>query len=204
MTLAETDVLEPLPLTQKHTVVLVDDEPPVLASLQRVLRCEPYEVRATTDPRKALDWVGRGEVSLVVVDQRMPGMCGTDLAEEVRRLSPRTVRLMLTAFPGNALVQHGLAEEIQWLVSKPWNDDALRLAIRRLLWEYESTPPPPGIPSAEAGNSKISGCVEERGVRAVWRWGCRTLGRAARTIAKGVGWILGFLWVADAGGVSRS
>ena len=133
MTLAELDVLEPLALLRAHTVVVVDDDPAVLRSLRRALRQEPYDLRTTSRAEEALEWIERGDVSLVVLDQRMPGMCGTELAERVQRHSPRTVRVMLTAYPGNAIVRHGLDHEVQWLISKPWNDDALRLALRRLL-----------------------------------------------------------------------
>ena len=137
MTLAEPEVLEPLALARKHTIVLIDDEPQILAALRRVLRAEPYDVRSTSSPVEALEWARRGGVSLMVVDQRMPGMCGTELAQCVRGMSPDTVRVMLTAYPGNGLVRHGLAEDVQWLIAKPWNDEAFRLAIRRLLRDLE-------------------------------------------------------------------
>ena len=198
MTLAELEVVEPLALNRLHTVVLVDDEPAVLASLRRALRREPYEVRTTTRAEEALEWVRRGDVSLVVLDQRMPGMCGTELAERVRRFSPRTLRVMLTAYPGNALVRHGLDHEVQWLISKPWNDDALRLSLRRLLRDHESPPAPPTLPASPDGRAPR--CVEERGFRLDRETMKRAIRRAAAAIFRGSGWILGFLWMADAGG----
>ena len=54
-------------------------------------------------------------------------MCGSEFAGEVRKLSPDTVRVMLTAYP------HHLSHEIQWLVGKPWNDEALKLTLLQLL-----------------------------------------------------------------------
>lgn len=198
MTLAELEILEPLALSRNHTVVLVDDDPAVLSSLRRALRREPYDVRTTTSADEALDWIERGEVSLVVLDQRMPGMCGTELADRVRRLSPRTVRVMLTAYPGNALVRHGLDHEVQWLISKPWNDDALRLALRLLLRDRESQPVVPAVAVLESEGAP--GCVEDREVRFAWSALKRAVRRAAGAILRGSGWILGFLWMADAGG----
>jgi DNA-binding NarL/FixJ family response regulator len=195
MTLAEMDVLEPLALAEKHTVVLIDDEPAVLASLRRVLRAEPYDVLATSSPVEALEWIRRGDVSLMLVDQRMPGMCGTELAECARRLSPRTMRVMLTGYPGNALVQHGLAEDVQWLIGKPWNDDALRLSIRRLLRNLEA--PPPGVPPAGKGEA----APESRRVVELLR---SSFLRAVCAVVRGTKWIVGFLWMADAGGKPRA
>jgi len=198
MTLAELDVLEPLALARQHTVVLIDDEPAVLGALRRALRHEPYEVRTTSSAPAALDWIARGNVSLVVVDQRMPGMCGTELADQVRRMSPRTVRVMLTAYPGNALVRHGLDREVQWLISKPWNDDALRLALRRLLRDLES---PPRSDHEGAADPQPTACVEERASGGVVKKAVR---KAAETLARGAGWSLGFFWMSDAGGRSGS
>jgi DNA-binding response OmpR family regulator len=180
MTLAEMDVLEPLALSRNHRILLVDDDPSVLAALRRALRREPYGVLATSSPEVALEWIGQGDVSLVVLDQRMPGMCGTELAERVRRVSPGTVRVMLTGYPGNSLVQHGLAADLQWLISKPWNDDALRLTIRRLLRDLESSPPP---------SAPADGAWTQFGV---------AVRRAAWTLVQGTRWIVGFLWMAEA------
>ena len=194
---AELEAPEPLALKGRHTVVLIDDEPAVLASLRRLLRSEPYEVRATRSPEVALAWVEWDRVSLVVLDHRMPGICGTELAERIRRLSPRTVRVMLTGYPGNALVRQGLSEDVQWLISKPWNDHALRLTLRRLLRDLESgAPPSPGAgseepPDPEERKRSSSGAFR----RLLQSW----IGHGAR----GVGGAVGFLWAADAGGLSK-
>lgn len=150
MSLSELGVLEPLHLSEHHLVVLVDDEPQVLSALQRVLRDEPYEVRTTTEVRTALEWVRQGKVSLVVTDQRMPDMVGTEFIEQVRRISPRTLRVMLTAYPGTALVRYAMAEDVQWLIRKPWNDQAVRLAIRCMLHSLEPQSSANASPSPEA------------------------------------------------------
>ena len=183
MTLAEMDVLEPLALTRSHTVVLVDDNPLVLSALRRTLRKEPYTLLASSSPEVALEWIGQGGVSLVVLDQRMPGLCGTDVAERVRRISPSTARILLTAYPGNELVRHGLAADVQWLISKPWNDDALRWTIRRILRDSESTPQPP----AEVVQRPDPWSPLAMAVR-----------RAAWALVHATRWIVGFLWMADA------
>ncbi len=200
MTLTEMDVQEPLALAQKHTVVLVDDEAPILASLRRVLRAEPYDVLSTSSPVEALEWIRQGGVSLMVVDQRMPGMCGTELAECVRRISPRTVRVMLTGYPGNALVQHGLEEDVQWLIGKPWSDDALRLTIRRLLRDLEATPPPPSAPPTGKGDVPVEPRPDGPASGLLQRAFLRTVD----AVVQGTKWIVGFLWMADAGGKPRA
>lgn len=178
---AEQALLEPLAISDRPTVVLVDDDPAVLGALRRLLRKEPYDLRTTSDPRVALDWVRRDDVSLVMTDQRMPEMCGTEFVERVRRISPATVRVMLTAYPGNAQVRHGLADDVQWLVSKPWNDDALKLALRRLLQDAEGTI----LTSRPEGPEPRKNPVQQ------------AFRRVSGRLAKSTGWVLGFLWMAD-------
>ena len=207
MVLAELDVLETLALSEKHVIVVVDDEPEVQRSLRRLLRREPYDLRITGSAELALGWVERDNVSLVVLDHRMPGMCGTELAERVRRISPHTVRIMLTAYPGNALVRYGLAEDVQWLVSKPWNDDALRLTIRRLLRDLESKPPSPQFRAARGDRADLPGkaaAATAQGASLAPGPLRKAIRYAAGRLAKGTGWVLGFLWMADAGGAPRS
>jgi len=180
MAIAELDALEPLALSRSHRVVLVDDDPNVLVALRRVLRREPYDLRSTVHPELALRWIGEGGVSLVVLDQRMPELCGTELAGRVRRLSPGTIRVLLTAYSGNTTVRHGLSRDVQWLISKPWNDAALRLTLRQLLQDREIHPRGPGpVPGS------------------FWK----ILSRALKGAARGAGWTLGFLGSTDASGV---
>ena len=136
-------------LSESHAIVLVDDNPAVPAALRRALRGEPYTFFATTRPDVALDWIGRGGVSLVVMGQRMAGIGGPGLAERVRRISPGTVRVVLTADAPESLLLHGLADEVEWVVGKPWDDDSLRRTFRRLLRDHEPgdlpLPRPAGI-----------------------------------------------------------
>ena len=79
-------------------VLCVDDEAEVLAALRRCLRNEPYEVITVLGAREGLARLGQGRVDLVITDQKMPGMSGTDFLYEVRRRSPRTARAILTGY----------------------------------------------------------------------------------------------------------
>jgi response regulator RpfG family c-di-GMP phosphodiesterase len=122
-----------------HTVLIVDDEPPVLAALRRVLDREPYDIVTTDRPNLALEWMGRKSVSLAISDQLMPEMNGGDFLEEVSRQSPLTARLLLTAYPERVrripMVQQGLLQ----VMTKPWDDFELKRTIRSLLREREGS-----------------------------------------------------------------
>lgn len=124
-------------LLERHVVVLVDDEPKVLASLRRALRGEPYFVLCTGDPAQALRWVSSRDVSVVVSDQRMPVIDGVELLRRVRERSPSTARVILSAYTGEAARVPGLRGDVDSLVSKPWDEGMLRRVLRDFLSERE-------------------------------------------------------------------
>jgi PAS domain S-box-containing protein len=119
-------------------VVAVDDQPEILVALRRVLREEPYELVTFSAPAEALEWMTTHPVDLLIADERMPVMRGSDLMERLQASSPETLRVLLTGYPGSSTVEYGLSHGIDWLISKPWNDAALRITIRQLLEDREA------------------------------------------------------------------
>ena len=121
----------------RHVLVLVDDEPRILSALGRELRRASWDVLSTDLPGRALDWVDTREVSLIISDQRMPSMKGTELLAEIRRRSPATARVLLTAYP-EAAVEPELRTYTDALISKPWDPGMLARAVGDLLRERET------------------------------------------------------------------
>ena len=124
-------------LYEWHVVVIVDDDPHVLAALQRALDREPYDVIATDRPSTVLEWVAGREVSLVISDQRMPEMDGSKFLEEVWKRSPTTAGVLLTGYPETAPRNPAFRRRLQGMVLKPWSDELLRRTIRHLLHQRE-------------------------------------------------------------------
>lgn len=125
-------------LNRQHVVVCVDDDPSVLSALRRLLRSEPYEFLSTEDPDAAMEFVRSRDVSLFIADYRMPEMSGTGLLQLVKATSPTTVRLLLTGYPRATWVLQAEERELMHMVfGKPWDNDELKLAIRRRLSERE-------------------------------------------------------------------
>jgi response regulator RpfG family c-di-GMP phosphodiesterase len=124
-------------LIERHLVICIDDEAAILAALKRSLRHEPYDLLTTEDPEDALRWVRTRDISLVITDQRMPAMQGTDLLDEVSRRSPSTARIILTAFPGSTAATPRLCHRAECMISKPWDTPMLRRTIRRFLLDRE-------------------------------------------------------------------
>jgi len=121
-----------------HTVLIVDDEPEILSSLRRLLDREPYDVITTDRPGLALEWLDRKNISLAISDQRMPEMEGDLFLEGVWKKSPRTARLLLTAYPECVGRIPRSRRVLVSVMAKPWNDGILKRTIRQLLRERES------------------------------------------------------------------
>lgn len=123
-------VRQPAKARKRKVVVLVDDDPPTLRALLRALRDEPYTVLGTSDPQQALKWIGEREVHVVLSDQRMPGMQGTELLARVREESPRTTCAILTGYADLPEVTEALGRGVREVIAKPWDHETLRDKIR--------------------------------------------------------------------------
>ena len=118
-------------MSQPATLLLVDDEPRVLDSLEALLGMEHRVLRADK-PEAALRALATEPVAVVVSDQRMPGMLGTELLARSREIAPDAVRILLTAFTDTeALVESINAAGIYHFVHKPWDPTELRLLVAR-------------------------------------------------------------------------
>ena len=114
-------------------ILFVDDEPEILSALRRCFRNEPYTIYTALSAAEGLQWLGRGPVDLVITDERMPEMPGTDFLREVRDRFPRTYRGILTGYRSETLVGHGLEAGADVFLYKPWEDRLLRQAVRSML-----------------------------------------------------------------------
>ncbi len=129
---------EPIALAKKHVVLVVDDEPEVLASLKMKLADEPYELLTTDQQEQALRWVQDKAISLIISDQVMPGRLGTELLVQVRACSPETLCAILTGYPEGGKLLRSLKEGRLSLIPKPLVIEDLKRTIRKLLRDRES------------------------------------------------------------------
>ncbi len=77
-------------------VLFVDDEPQMTAAIRRILSREPFEVMAANSPSDALSMVAQHDFDVVVSDESMPEMSGSDFLARIRRERPYTMRILLT------------------------------------------------------------------------------------------------------------
>lgn len=106
-------------------VLCVDDEPGLLRSLRWLLRGQ-YEVAVASSGIDGLALLGAQNFDVIISDQRMPGMTGTEFLERARQVSPRSIRLLLTGYSDfNAVLSSVNDSEVFRFISKPWDNQKL-------------------------------------------------------------------------------
>jgi DNA-binding NtrC family response regulator len=119
------------------TILVVDDDPTVLAVLRRVLG-RAGKVRTAACANEALATLDEAAAHVVVSDYRMPGMTGIELFDAVRRRFPDTVRVLISANceveAAADAINDGLVSR---LVLKPWRDEELLAVVRLSLRDRE-------------------------------------------------------------------
>ena len=117
-----------------HTVLLVDDEPNVLEGLTRVLRKEPYEILTANSAVEAAELLEDNGVDLIISDEEMPGMSGTEFLARVARDYPDVVGIVLTGHPTLPAALRAINEgKVYQFFTKPCNEIDLAITIRRAL-----------------------------------------------------------------------
>ena len=117
--------------TARETLLLVDDEPSILSALNRLLRRDGYTILTSESPAAAFDLLAQHEVQVIVSDQRMPEMSGTEFLERVKKLYPETIRIVLSGYTDLETVTDAINRgAIYRFLTKPWDDELLRKQIR--------------------------------------------------------------------------
>ena len=128
-------------------VLIVDDEPSILKSLQRLLRAVTctygghqfeLDISTSSSPLAALELVRQEEFDLFISDYRMPEMDGIEFLKAASAIRPDAARLILSGYADlNALVRAVNEVGIDRFIGKPWNDYELLSAIGQALAHRE-------------------------------------------------------------------
>lgn len=127
-------------LKYPHTLLLVDDETSILKSLQRLFRKQDYRIITAESGQDALDKMEKTSdtVSLIISDQRMPGMTGSQFLEYAIEKAPDAIRFILTGFADmDAIIAAVNKGKIHRYITKPWNDNDLLDQVRDALSQVE-------------------------------------------------------------------
>jgi thioredoxin reductase (NADPH) len=142
----------------KPAILVVDDDPQVLAAVRRDLRShlrEQYTVLSAASGQEAMETERElksraDELAMVISDQRMPGMLGHELLAGTRELYPLARRVLLTAYSDiDAAVKAINEAHVDHYLSKPWDppEDRLFPVVDDLLdsWQAEYLPEAKGL-----------------------------------------------------------
>lgn len=144
----------------KDTILIVDDEPDVIAALQRTLFDESYEIRTAASGEEALEILKTCKTKLVISDERMPGMGGAEFLAIAKKKYPETLRIMLTGHASLDAAMKALnSGEVYRFFVKPWNDLELLMAIRSAVEKFD----------LEAENRRLLGMIKSQNLEAQLR-----------------------------------
>jgi type II secretory ATPase GspE/PulE/Tfp pilus assembly ATPase PilB-like protein/FixJ family two-component response regulator/RNA polymerase subunit RPABC4/transcription elongation factor Spt4 len=130
-TAAETD-------SERYTILLVDDEASVLKALIRIFIDENYHILTANSGSEALEVLDQHSIQLIISDHRMPGITGAELLREIKKRWPETIRIMLTGYADVQSVMGAVKDgAVYKFITKPWNDDDLRLTVSLALQQYD-------------------------------------------------------------------
>lgn len=121
----------------RHKILVIDDEPANLRLLKRVLGSD-YDTFCANSGSEGLEYLKQERFSLIITDQRMPGMSGVEVLQQSLNLAPSAVRILLTGYTDiQALIDAINTGHVYKYIQKPWDAEDLRLTVRRALEAYE-------------------------------------------------------------------
>ena len=122
-----------------NRILFVDDEQFILSALARAMRKENFSSDFINEPGKALLKLRERPYDIVVSDHLMPGMTGLEFLKQVRSEYPETLRIILTGHADMEMIIEAINEgQIYRFITKPWNDEELRITLRIALQHHHS------------------------------------------------------------------
>jgi signal transduction histidine kinase len=124
-------------MARRHTILVVDDEPDVVQSVQDLLRLE-FRVLGTTRAIEGLKILQEHEVHIVMTDQRMPEMTGVEFLSRIRGEHPDAIRLLFTGYADMKAVVDAINQgNVYRYITKPWDSDELQALMRQAAAQYD-------------------------------------------------------------------
>jgi|SRR6185503_1075677 response regulator RpfG family c-di-GMP phosphodiesterase len=126
------------PEHQLHNILVVDDEEIVLAALREMLSREGYHVSTCLRAEEAIALLEEQTFSVVLTDQKMPGLTGLEFLACVKALQPDATRILITGAVNLATVIDSINKgEIYRFVVKPWVLEELLATVSNAVQRYE-------------------------------------------------------------------
>ena len=122
----------------ERLLLLVDDEENITSSLTRLLRRDGYTIFRANGGQEGLALLEQHQIGVIISDQRMPGMTGTEFLSKVKELYPDTMRIVLSGYTEfNSITDAVNRGAVYKFLTKPWEDELLRAHIQEAFQRYE-------------------------------------------------------------------
>lgn len=117
----------------KPTILVLDDDVPVLSSLQFLLETHDFAVRTFRSGASMLDWATLHPSDCIVIDYKMPELDGLQVAAQLRARGVATPVILVTGFPDDSIYIKAAAAGIQQVLLKPDLEESLISRITNML-----------------------------------------------------------------------
>ncbi len=122
----------------ERLLLLVDDEENITSALTRLLRRDGYTIFRANSGQEGLALLAQHKFGVIISDQRMPEMTGTEFLSKVKDLYPDTVRVVLSGYTEFTSITDAINRgAVYKFLTKPWEDDLLRAHIQEAFQRYE-------------------------------------------------------------------
>ncbi len=122
----------------ERTLLLVDDEPSILAAMQRVLHDQGYRILAAARAGDGFELLATNRIGVILSDLRMPGMDGIEFLSRVSRLHPETIRIAMSGYADMDMVTETINRgAIYKFLTKPIDNVVLRQTIAKAFEQFE-------------------------------------------------------------------
>lgn len=118
-------------------VLFVDDEENILKALKRLFVEENLTVLTASSGKEGLEILKNNEIAVIVSDQRMPEMTGAEFLEKSLKISPDSIRIVLTGYADIETAMYAINKGgASRYITKPWNDTELLITILNAVETY--------------------------------------------------------------------
>lgn len=123
---------------KNYPLLILDDDTPILLALQETLKQEGYLCEGTSQPQEALDKIQNQTFAVVLSDQRMAEMPGTQFLQKVKQAQPMCSRVLITGVLSSDMFLKAINEaEIFRCLAKPWTRDQLISTVNEAYQAFE-------------------------------------------------------------------
>jgi sigma-B regulation protein RsbU (phosphoserine phosphatase) len=126
------------PSTKKYSILYVDDEETNLRVFKSNFR-RFFKIYTAVTPFEAIDLLKENDVQVIITDQRMPDMTGTEFLEKILPDFPEVIKIILTGFTDIEAIKDGINRcGIYKYITKPWNFDEMKAVLDRAMEAYQA------------------------------------------------------------------